>query len=94
VRGLKNQYAKKNAGTMRAPREEDRHWPVGKDIANLELSNHCRQTFNKQTKKGNPGEIGTGVPYTNHAAASDGSPSAALEQPHLITTTHWITSFR
>src|SRR5207245_9764853 len=43
--------------------------------------------------KGNSGEIRTGVPY-KFAAASDGSPSAALEQPHLVTTTHWTTSFR
>ena len=45
-------------------------------------------------KKGNPGEIDAGVPYDQSAAASDGSPSAALEQPHLVTTTHETTSFR
>ena len=38
-----------------------------------------------QTKR-DPGEMHRG-PYENIAAASDGSPSAALEQPHLVTNT-------
>jgi len=46
------------------------------------------------SNKGNPGQIQAGVPYKESAAASDGSPSAALKQPHLVTTTHWTTSFR
>jgi hypothetical protein len=45
-------------------------------------------------KKGNPGEIDTGVPYQKSRGCTDGSPSAALGQPHLVTTTHWTTSFR
>jgi len=42
-------------------------------------------------KRGTPARIEAGLP-TESAAASDGSPSAALEQPHR-TITHWITSF-
>jgi len=38
--------------------------------------------------KGGRGEIRAAAPYKRSEAASDGSPSAALEQPHLVTTTH------
>ena len=42
--------------------------------------------------KGGPGEIHAGAPY-RICGCSDGSPSAALKQPHH-TITHWTTSFR
>jgi len=45
-------------------------------------------------EKGNPGQIDAGVPYERSAAASDGSPSAASKQPHLVTITQGNTSFR
>ena len=57
----------------------------------VQYSGMCTLTF--LGIKANSGEIRTGVPY-KIAAASDGSPSAALMQPPLVTTTHWTTSFR
>ena len=82
--GLKNRYQKLNVneGTFTWLREVR----LVAGIAGLACLFRSRI-------KGNSGEIRTGVPY-KIAAASDGSPSAASKQPHLVTTTHWTTSFR
>ena len=45
-------------------------------------------------ERGAPARYGPGLPTSNLRLRPTGSPSAALAQPHLVTTTHWTTSFR
>jgi hypothetical protein len=45
-------------------------------------------------KRRTPARYAPGSSTKSIAAASDGSPSATLEQPLLVTITHWTTPFR
>jgi hypothetical protein len=50
-------------------------------------THHSRLTTHS-SKKGNPGEIRTGVPYKNRGCARRAARRRPLGQPHLVTTYH------